>query len=136
MRLEGKTALIAGAATAVQGELMGIGGTSAWLFAREGAKVVLTDVNEGPGRTAAAQIRESGGKAIFVGLDVTSEEAWDLAIQRTISEFGGLDILVNAAVTPPRRCGGCRSGLASDRWRSNIPQPRRSASPGVAASTA
>ena len=44
MRLEGKVALITGAAAGVEGELMGFGGASARLFAQEGAKVVLTDI--------------------------------------------------------------------------------------------
>ena len=49
MRLEGKIALITGAATGVQGELMGFGGATARLFVREWAKVVLTDVNNQSG---------------------------------------------------------------------------------------
>ena len=61
MRLEGKVALISGAATGVAGELMGFGGASARLFAREGAKVVLGDINEESGQKTAAQIREAGG---------------------------------------------------------------------------
>ena len=46
MRLEGKVALISGAASGVEGDLMGFGGAAARLFAREGAKVVLTDINQ------------------------------------------------------------------------------------------
>ena len=49
MRLEGKVALITGAAAGVRGELMGFGGAAAWLFAGEGAKLVLADVNEEAG---------------------------------------------------------------------------------------
>ena len=55
MRLEGKVALITGAATGNQGELMGFGGATAWLFVREGAKVVLSDINEGLGEKTAAE---------------------------------------------------------------------------------
>ena len=97
MRLEGKVALITGAATGVKGELMGFGGATAWLFSREGAKVVLTDINEESGERSAADIRESGGDAIFVRLDVTSEQDWVSAIQKTVSTYGKLDILVNNA---------------------------------------
>ena len=97
MRLEGKVALITGAAAGVPGELMGFGGASAWLFVREGAKVVLGDIKEDQGERTAAQIRENGGDAIFLRLDVTKELNWINAIQTTISSFGRLDILVNNA---------------------------------------
>ncbi len=99
MRLAGKVALISGAATGVRGELMGFGGAAAWLFVREGAKVVLGDINEPLGQKTAAQIRESGGEAIFVRLDVTSEEDWVRAVEATMAAFGRLDILVNNAGT-------------------------------------
>ena len=99
MRLSGKVALITGAATGVAGEVMGFGGATARLFAREGAKVVLGDINEQPGQKTASQIRESGGQALFVRLDVTSEGDWIDAIRTTVSEFGRLDILVNNAGT-------------------------------------
>ena len=102
MRLEGKVALISGAAHGVQGELMGFGGASAWLFVREGAKVVLGDINEEDGARTATQIRESGGEALFVRLDVTREEEWINAIRTTVNEFGRLDILVNSAGTGAR----------------------------------
>ncbi|MFQ6029571.1 MAG: SDR family NAD(P)-dependent oxidoreductase, partial [Dehalococcoidia bacterium] len=88
MRLEGKVALITGAATGVQGELMGFGGASARLFVREGAKVVLGDINEESGQQTVSQIREDGGDALFVRLDVTREEDWINAIQTTIASFG------------------------------------------------
>ena len=97
MRLEGKVALISGAATGVEGELMGFGGASARLFVREGAKVVLSDVNEESGQKTAAQIRAAGGDALFLRLDVTSEQDWKNAIETTVSSFGRLDILVNNA---------------------------------------
>ena len=99
MRLEGKVALITGAATGIQGEVMGFGGATAWLFSREGAKVVLTDVNDELGQKSASQIRESGGEALFVHLDVTEEHEWLDAIQTAVSHFGRLDILVNNAGT-------------------------------------
>ena len=97
MRLEGKVALITGAATGVKGELMGFGGATAWLFSREGAKVVLTDIKEPSGEKTAADIREAGGEAIFERLDVTNEQDWASAIQTTVSTYGKLDILVNNA---------------------------------------
>ena len=102
MRLEGKIALISGAATGVEGELMGFGGAAAQLFVREGAKVGLGDIKEELGQKTAAQIKEAGGDALFVYLDVTSEQDWKNAIEATVSSFGRLDILVNNAGTAAR----------------------------------
>ena len=102
MRLEGKAALITGAATGIEAKLMGFGGATAWLFAREGAKVALTDINDELGQTTASQIRSQGGDALFVHLDVTSEQEWVSAIETTVSNFGRLDVLVNNAGTGGR----------------------------------
>jgi cyclopentanol dehydrogenase len=102
MRLEGKVALISGAASGVEGELMGFGGAAARLFAKEGAKVVLTDINEDSGQKTAAQINELGGEAMFLRLDVTNEQDWIDAIRATVSSYGRLDILVNNAGTGAR----------------------------------
>ena len=99
MRLDGKVGLITGAAHGVTGELMGFGGAAAWMFVREGAKVVLADIDEEAGQKTAAQIGESGGEAIFVHLDVTSERAWVDTVKATVDTYGRLDILVNNAGT-------------------------------------
>ena len=93
----GKVALITGAAMGVCGEPMGMGGATAWLFAQEGAKVTLSDLNETMGQRSAEQLRNRGHSAMFVHLDVTSEENWIRAIRETVSAFGRLDILVNCA---------------------------------------
>ena len=97
MRLEGRVVLITGAATGLRGEVKGFGGATAWLFAREGAKVVLTDVNDEMGEKSASQIREDVGDALFVHLNVTEEQEWIDAIKATVTHFGKLDILVNNA---------------------------------------
>ena len=102
MRLEGKVALISGAASGVEGELMGFGGAAARIFAKEGAKVVLTDINEESGQMTAAQINELGGEAMFLRLDVTNEQDWIDAVSATVSNYGRLDILVNNAGTGAR----------------------------------
>ena len=94
MRLEGKVALITGAAAGVEGELMGFGGAAARLFAQEGAKVVLTDIKEEMGERTAIQIRENGGESLFIRHDVTSEQNWIDVINSTVSLYGKLDILV------------------------------------------
>ena len=102
MRLEGKVALISGAASGVEGDLMGFGGAAARLFAREGAKVVLTDIKQESGQQTAAQINESGGEATFLRLDVTNEQDWIDAVRATVSSYSRLDILVNNAGTGAR----------------------------------
>ena len=90
MRLDGKVALISGGAR-------GMGAAEARLFAREGAKVAIADVLEPEGRQLEAQINETGGQAIFIHLDVTSEAQWQKAIATTVSRFGKLNVLVNNA---------------------------------------
>ncbi|MCI0830572.1 MAG: glucose 1-dehydrogenase [Chloroflexi bacterium] len=90
MRLQGKVALITGAAR-------GQGAAEARLFAQEGAKVVLADVADQDGTIVAAEIAEAGGDALYVHLDVTSEDEWIAAVRSAVSSFGKLDILVNNA---------------------------------------
>ena len=90
MRLEGKVALITGAAR-------GQGAAEARLFAQEGAKVLLADVSDPEGIAVAAEIAEAGGNAVYVHLDVTNEAEWDAAVQVAVSSFGKLDVLVNNA---------------------------------------
>jgi len=90
MRLAGKVAIISGAAH-------GMGAEEARLFAREGAKVVIADLLEDEGTRLAAEITATGGEALFVRTDVTSEDDWRQVVQSTIARFGKLDILVNNA---------------------------------------
>ena len=102
MRLEGKVALITGAAAGVEGELMGFGGAAARMFANEGAKVVLTDIKEDMGEKTAIQIRENGGDVLFLRQDVTSEQEWIETIRTTVATYGKLDVLVNNAGSSSR----------------------------------
>ena len=90
MRLQGKVALITGAAH-------GMGETEAKMFAKEGAKVVVADVDDTEGQQVVAGIAEVGGEALFVRLDVTQEADWRQAVDGTVATFGRLDILVNNA---------------------------------------
>ena len=90
MRLQGKVALISGAAN-------GMGEAEAKLFAQEGAKVVVADLLEAEGRQVVADITAAGGEARFVRLDVTSEEDWQEVVGTTVAVFGHLHILVNNA---------------------------------------
>ena len=90
MRLEGKVSIITGAAH-------GMGAEEARLFAREGAKVVIADIVEAEGKQMEAEIDESGGEALFVKMDVTSEEDWQRTVKTTVARFGKLNVLVNNA---------------------------------------
>ena len=102
MRLEGKVALISGAASGVDGELMGFGGAAARMFCNEGAKVFLGDINTEGGERTAAELRAAGGDATFVKLDVTNEQDWIDAVAATVSAYGKLNVLVNNAGTSAR----------------------------------
>src|SRR3546814_95385 len=86
-RVSGKVAIIMGAAS-------GVGKEDALLLAREGAQVVLTDVNEEAGRAVAKAI---GDAALFIRHDISSEADWKAVIAGTEEKFGGVDILVNNA---------------------------------------
>lgn len=89
-RVAGKVALVTGAA-------LGLGKATAEMLAREGAKVVVTDVNVDEGKKTAEGICANGGVAIFVRQDASSEEDWKAAIQATLDTYGRLDVLVNNA---------------------------------------
>ncbi len=90
MRLEGKVALISGGAR-------GLGAAEARLFASEGAKVGIADIREPEACALESEIRESGGDAMYIGLDVTDEEQWADAVHQMMTVYGRLDILVNNA---------------------------------------
>jgi 3alpha(or 20beta)-hydroxysteroid dehydrogenase len=86
-RLEGKVAIVTGAAR-------GTGSATARLFAAEGARVVIADVNREGGEAVA---RELGGSACFVATDVGREEDWQRCVGEAEARFGGIDVLVNNA---------------------------------------
>src|SRR5215470_2019437 len=95
-KLDGKVALISGGAR-------GQGAAEAKTFAREGAKVVFGDVRDAEGQQVEAEIRASGGTAVYVHLDVTREEDWQQAVQVAVERYGKLDILINnAGIVIPR----------------------------------
>jgi len=89
-RLENKVAIITGAAG-------GMGAAEAFLFALEGAKVIITDVQEEKLKEVVKEIRAAGGTADYVVHDVSSEESWNDVIKKTISLYQKIDILVNNA---------------------------------------
>ena len=88
--LEGKCTLITGGAS-------GIGRATAQLFAKEGAAVAIVDVNDSAGKDLAKEIQASGGKAIYIHGDVTRAEDCQRAVELTVGQLGGLDILFNNA---------------------------------------
>jgi NAD(P)-dependent dehydrogenase (short-subunit alcohol dehydrogenase family) len=91
-RLDGKVALVTGAASDP-----GLGRAIALALAREGARVVGTDVDVPGVERCADAIRQAGGEALALRHDVTSESDWQDAIARSLDAFGRLDVLVNNA---------------------------------------
>ncbi len=90
MRLKDKIAIITGGGS-------GIGRASAELFAREGARVVVADFNEKAAQETAAAIRQAGGEAISVQVDVSDSAQVQRLVDTTLQTYGGIDILVNNA---------------------------------------
>jgi|SRR5438552_716367 len=90
MRLAGKTAYITGAAS-------GIGLAIAQLFAKEGAKIAIADLNPAAADAAAAGIVAAGGKAMGLAVDVTNEQQVDDSVDKAADQLGGLDILISNA---------------------------------------
>ncbi|MBY0365271.1 MAG: 3-hydroxybutyrate dehydrogenase [Burkholderiaceae bacterium] len=90
MLLNGKTAFITGAAS-------GIGREIANLYVRQGANVVIADLNIDAALQAADEIAAAGGQALGVGVDVSDEAQVDAAVRASAEHFGGIDILVSNA---------------------------------------
>jgi len=90
MRLDGKIAIVTGAAS-------GIGKEIATRFAAEGAHVVIADLNKAQAEETAEAIGRAGPKALAVAMDVTDERAVNSGVAEAISEFGAIDILVSNA---------------------------------------
>jgi len=89
-RLQNKVAIITGAGS-------GMGREEALLFAREGAKVVATDINESNVAEVVEEIRAAGGEALALKHNVASEEDWTRVVSETIAAYGRVDALVNNA---------------------------------------
>jgi 3-hydroxybutyrate dehydrogenase len=90
MSLNGKVALVTGAAS-------GIGEECAFELARQGAKVVIADLNLAAAKVVAERIIAEGGVAIAVEMDVTNEEAVNAGIQAAVDQLGSIDVLVSNA---------------------------------------
>src|SRR4051794_20613183 len=90
----GKTVLVTGAGG-------GIGGASARLFGENGARVVVTDINEQAGRETAAAVSAAGGEGVFIGADVSSQADVDGLFDEIFRRFDRLDHAVNCAGIDP-----------------------------------
>ena len=90
-RVAGKVAIVTGAAS-------GMGRAGATLLAAEGGKVVVADINEAGGTRVTQAIRDAGGEATFVSLDVRSLENVKALVQTTLSRYGRIDVLYHNAV--------------------------------------
>lgn len=90
MQLKDKVAFITGSAS-------GIGKEIATVYAREGAAIVIADLNRQAAEATAAELAATGAKAIGVAVDVTDEAQVEAAVERAVAAFGGIDILVSNA---------------------------------------
>ena len=90
MKLQDKVCIVTGAAS-------GIGKEIAHCYAREGAKVAIADLNKDAAQAAADDIVKSGGIAMAVAMDVTSEEQVNAAVAEVVAAYGGVDVLVSNA---------------------------------------
>ena len=88
--LEGKVAIITGAGR-------GIGAATAKLFAENGAKVVIGELDPEPGQAVVEEIKTAGGQALLVAGDVTKPDYATKIVEASVDQFGGLDIVVNNA---------------------------------------
>ncbi|WP_373768380.1 SDR family NAD(P)-dependent oxidoreductase, partial [Jeotgalibaca porci] len=94
LHLNDKVAIVTGAA-------MGMGKSTAELFAKAGAKVIVADYNVEQGQAAADEIKANGGEATFIKVDVSIEEEVKNLVEKTVETYGRLDVAVNnAAITP------------------------------------
>ncbi len=117
-RLAGKVAVVTGGGN-------GLGRATALRFAEEGAAVVVADLLDGPGRETVTQIEASGGRAVFVSVDVTSRADSDAMARAAIEAFDGLHVVVTAAGVAS---GGYVSGdleLAQKSMQDREPDPAR-----------
>ena len=112
-QLDGKVALVTGGAS-------GIGRATALLFARDGAKLVIADMNEDGGRQTAHLITENGGQAIFVQTNVTQANAVQALISKTVGTYGRLDCAHNNAGISGTGIAGEQRALTAEypeeRW--------------------
>ncbi len=106
MRLTGKVAMITGGAS-------GIGRSTALVFAREGANIVIADVNTAMAEETVGQIKKAGGEASFVPLDISQADQVQKAVKATVDKYEKLDILFNNAAINPT---GSVTDMSEEVW--------------------
>jgi NAD(P)-dependent dehydrogenase (short-subunit alcohol dehydrogenase family) len=89
-QLENKVAIVTGAGS-------GIGKATAELFAKQGARVVISDISEENGNSAVDEIKKNGGQAFYVKADSSRPEDNEALVKQTLDKYGGVDIAVNNA---------------------------------------
>ena len=92
-KLQGKVAIVTGSGS-------GMGRASARLFAQEGAKVIVADLASEAGQETVSLIKEAGGEASFVRVDVSNVDDIENMVKAAVSTYGGLNVLYNNAGTP------------------------------------
>jgi NAD(P)-dependent dehydrogenase (short-subunit alcohol dehydrogenase family) len=109
-RLQGKVALITGAG-------IGIGRATAELFAREGARVAIAEIDAASGEETAQRIAAGGGEAIAIPTDVREEAQMEAAFRRTVQHWGRLDVLHNNAGGSTLEDGPVTEAPIGEFWR-------------------
>ncbi len=110
MRLRDKVAIVTGGAS-------GIGRVTASLFANEGARVAVVDLDAEGGQATVEQIESAGGEALFIAADVSSEADVRDAVAATVARFGGLNLLFNnAGINEGGSLGGSVEEQTEERW--------------------
>src|SRR5947209_12147216 len=116
-RVGGKVALVTGGAS-------GIGRATALAFAREGAKLIIADMQEDGGHQTVHMITEQGGEALFVQVDVTQAQAVEALISTAVATYGRLDCAYNNAGISGTGIAGTQRALTADypdeRWHQVI----------------
>lgn len=108
--LKDKVALITGAG-------IGIGATAAGLFARNGARVVIAEINEEQGRTVAEELKTQGHDALFVRTDVTDAGSVQACVAEAVRHFGKLDVIYNNAGGSSMKDGDVTRVEVDEFWR-------------------
>ena len=108
-RLEGKVAIITGAGG-------GIGRGIAHAFAREGARVIVNDVNGDSVRALTEEIRAEGKETLAIEVDVTDNDQVEAMMRKVLDTFGRIDVLVNNAGVPGEHTGPPLSNITEEDW--------------------